>query len=54
MNKLIGINMHTQVLIIGGGFAGVTVAQHLEKADVSTVFVDKKDFFEVTYAVLET
>ncbi len=40
------------VLIIGGGFAGVAAAQELEKKGVSTLLVDKKDYFEVTYATL--
>ena len=44
--------MKTQILIIGGGFAGVTVAQKLEKQGINTLLVDKKDYFEVTYAVL--
>lgn len=44
--------MKTQVLIIGGGFAGVSTAQQLEKQGISTTLVDKKDYFEVTYAVL--
>ncbi len=43
---------HTEVLIIGGGFAGVAVAQTLEKQGVSTLLVDKKDYFEVTFATL--
>ncbi|HBY88809.1 MAG TPA: hypothetical protein DEO86_23400 [Colwellia sp.] len=44
--------MKTQVLIIGGGFAGVATAQKLEKQGIKTILVDKKDYFEVTYAVL--
>lgn len=44
--------MNTQVLIIGGGFAGVSAAQKLEKQGISTTLVDKKDYFEVTFAVL--
>ncbi len=40
------------VLIIGGGFAGVAAAQHLEKNGVETLLVDKKDYFEVTFATL--
>ncbi|PMH31218.1 hypothetical protein BCU71_13965 [Vibrio lentus] len=51
MNK--GQNMKkVDVLIIGGGFAGVAAAQELEKKGVSTLLVDKKDYFEVTYATL--
>ncbi len=44
--------MKTQVLIIGGGFAGVSTAQRLEKQGIRTSLVDRKDYFEVTYAVL--
>ncbi|WP_298445715.1 FAD-dependent oxidoreductase [uncultured Ferrimonas sp.] len=44
--------MKTQVLVIGGGFAGVAVAQKLAKQGIDTVLVDRKDYFEVTYAVL--
>ena len=44
--------MKTQVLIIGGGFAGVSTAQRLEKQGIKTSLVDRKDYFEVTYAVL--
>jgi len=44
--------MKTQVLIIGGGFAGVATAQKLEKLGIKTILVDRKDYFEVTYAVL--
>lgn len=42
----------TDVLIIGGGFAGITTAQKLAKKGVSITLVDKKDYFEVTFAVL--
>lgn len=44
--------MKAQVLIIGGGFAGVATAQKLEKQGIKTTLVDRKDYFEVTYAVL--
>lgn len=44
--------MHTHTLIIGGGFAGVVIAQNLEKQGIRTLLVDRKDHFEVTYAVL--
>jgi NADH dehydrogenase FAD-containing subunit len=47
-----GMTMKTQVLIIGGGFAGVATAQKLEKQGIKTTLVDRKDYFEVTYAVL--
>lgn len=40
------------VLIIGGGFAGVSAAQALEKNGVKTLLVDRKDYFEVTFATL--
>jgi len=40
------------VLIIGGGFAGVSAAQELEKNGIATLLVDKKDYFEVTFATL--
>ena len=43
---------HTDVLIIGGGFSGVATAQKLAKAGISATLVDKKDYFEVTFAVL--
>lgn len=44
--------MKAQVLIIGGGFGGVATAQRLEKNGIQTILVDRKDYFEVTYAVL--
>lgn len=46
------MTIQTDVLIIGGGFAGVTVAQELEKQGVKTMLIDKKDYFEVTFATL--
>ena len=42
----------TDVLIIGGGFAGVAVAQRLAKKGVSVTLLDRKDYFEVTFAIL--
>jgi len=42
----------TDVLIIGGGFAGVATAQKLAKQGVNITLVDRKDYFEVTFAVL--
>lgn len=42
----------TDVLIIGGGFSGVATAQKLAKQGVSVTLVDRKDYFEVTFAVL--
>ncbi|MEH6450529.1 MAG: FAD-dependent oxidoreductase [Oleispira sp.] len=42
----------TDVLIIGGGFGGVATAQKLAKKGVSVTLVDRKDYFEVTFAIL--
>lgn len=42
----------TDVLIIGGGFSGVATAQKLAKKGVNVTLVDRKDYFEVTFAVL--
>ena len=42
----------TDVLIIGGGFAGVSTAQKLVEKGIKTILVDKKDYFEVTFANL--
>lgn len=42
----------THTLIIGGGFAGATAAQELSKAGVDVTLVDRKDYFEVTFANL--
>jgi NADH dehydrogenase FAD-containing subunit len=42
----------TDVLIIGGGFAGVATAQKLAKQGMKITLVDRKDYFEVTFAVL--
>ena len=42
----------TDVLVIGGGFAGVSVAQKLTKQGLDVTLVDKKDHFEVTFATL--
>ena len=46
------MKMNTEVLIIGGGFAGVGVAQDLAKNGIKATLVDKKDYFEVTFANL--
>jgi len=43
---------YTEVLIIGGGFAGVAVAQRLANDGVGVILVDRKDYFEVTFATL--
>lgn len=44
--------INTDVLIIGGGFAGVGTAQDLAKNGIKSTLVDKKDYFEVTFANL--
>lgn len=44
--------IRTDVLIVGGGFAGVSAAQALEKQGIKTTLVDRKDYFEVTFATL--
>lgn len=46
------MRIHTDVLIVGGGFAGATAAQELQKQGVSTILIDRKDYFEVTFATL--
>lgn len=46
------MNKHTDVLIIGGGFAGVSVAQKLSKKGVDVTLIDRKNYFEVTFATL--
>lgn len=46
------MNRTTHTLIIGGGFAGATAAQMLEKNGIKTTLVDRKDYFEVTMATL--
>ncbi|MCP4359297.1 MAG: FAD-dependent oxidoreductase [Chloroflexi bacterium] len=42
----------TDILIIGGGFAGVSVTQKLAKSGVDVTLVDRKNYFEVTFATL--
>ncbi|MDN3648673.1 FAD-dependent oxidoreductase [Reinekea marina] len=44
--------IHTDTLIIGGGFSGAKVAQKLAAAGINTLMLDRKDYFEVTYATL--
>jgi len=46
------MSKHTDVLIIGGGFGGVGVAQKLAKEGVDVTLVDRKNYFEVTFATL--
>jgi len=46
------MSKHTDVLIIGGGFGGVAVAQQLAKAGVDVTLIDRKNYFEVTFATL--
>lgn len=43
---------HTDVLIIGGGFGGVSAAQALANKGVAVTLLDRKNYFEVTFAVL--
>ncbi|WP_298772947.1 NAD(P)/FAD-dependent oxidoreductase [uncultured Shewanella sp.] len=42
----------TDVLIIGGGFAGVAAAQKLSQHGMNVILLDRKNYFEVTFAVL--
>jgi len=42
----------TDVLIIGGGFAGVSVAQKLGQSGMDVTLIDRKNYFEVTFANL--
>ena len=42
----------TAILIIGGGFAGASVAQKLAQNGIDVTLVDRKDYFEVTFATL--
>jgi len=51
-NKVMNMLKQTDVLIIGGGFAGVATAQKLAKQGMNITLVDRKDYFEVTFAVL--
>ncbi|MFT2091517.1 NAD(P)/FAD-dependent oxidoreductase [Paraglaciecola sp. 2405UD69-4] len=46
------MNITTHTLIIGGGFAGATLAQELAKSNIATMLIDCKDYFEVTMATL--
>jgi len=46
------MKIKTDVLIIGGGFAGVGTAQDLAKNGIKSTLVDQKDYFEVTFANL--
>lgn len=42
----------TDVLIVGGGFGGVATAQKLAENGVDVTLIDKKDYFEVTFATV--
>lgn len=44
--------MQTDILIVGGGFGGVGVAQKLSKSGLNVTLVDRKNYFEVTFAML--
>ncbi|MEH6345736.1 MAG: FAD-dependent oxidoreductase [Bermanella sp.] len=47
------MKINSEIIIIGGGFAGARTAQDLVKAGFSNVtLIDRKDYFEVTYATL--
>jgi NADH dehydrogenase FAD-containing subunit len=48
------MNTQTDVLIIGGGFSGVNAAQKLSKGGLSVTLVDRKNYFEVTFAMLRS
>ena len=42
----------TDVLVIGGGFGGVAAAQKLARNGVDVTLVDRKNYFEVTFATV--
>ena len=42
----------TDVLIVGGGFGGVAAAQKLTQNGVDVTLIDRKNYFEVTFATL--
>lgn len=46
------MNNQTDVLIVGGGFGGVAVAQKLAENGVDVTLIDRKNYFEVTFATL--
>ena len=46
------MKIETDVLIIGGGFGGVSVAQKLSANGVDVTLIDSKNYFEVTFAML--
>ena len=46
------MSKYTDVLIIGGGFGGVGVAQQLAKEGIDVTLVDRKNYFEITFATL--
>ena len=44
--------MECAVLVIGGGFAGITASIELANSGINTILVDTKEFFEYTPAIL--
>jgi len=47
------MSVNTRILVIGGGYAGARTVQELSKKGFTDVtLVDRKDYFEVTYATL--
>ncbi len=42
----------TDVLIVGGGFGGVAAAEKLAENGVDVTLIDRKNYFEVTFATL--
>lgn len=43
--------MFADVVIVGGGFCGVHIAKKLDKLNLSTIFIDKKQYFEFIPAI---
>ena len=46
------MNKQTDVLIVGGGFGGVAAAEKLAENGVDVTLIDRKNYFEVTFATL--
>lgn len=46
------MNKQTDVLVVGGGFAGAAAAQKLAENGIDVMLVDRKDYFEVTFATM--